>query len=325
MVMAQALFKALSALNPNSLIDVLAPGYTLPLLQRMPEVNQAIAMPKLAHGEFGLGKRYGAGKGLRASQYDHVIVLPNSWKSALIPFWANIPKRTGWVGECRYGLLNDIRQLDRNRLKSMTSQYVGLAYPKGEEYKAETIPRAWWPKLSVNPDDVKKTKEKFGISINHNQPILALCPGTAFGSAKRWPEEYFAEVANQMMSQGWEVWLFGSPSDKASGDKIQALSNNRCRDFVGTTSLPEAIDLLSLATKVVSNDSGLMHIASALERSVIAIYGSTPDEFAPPLVADAQIFKMNLACQPCRKRECPLGHHLCMRLITPDKVIAAVI
>lgn len=332
MVMAQSLFKALSALSDhNILIDVLAPAYTLPLLQRMPEVRQALPMPSIQHGELGLGKRYRAGQSLRASQYDNVFVLQNSWKSALIPFFANIPKRTGWIGECRFGLLNDIRRLDKAVLTSMTSQYAALAYPKGEEYKAQTISQDWWPKLVVNLEDVQKTKDKFGIRINTdktraeaNQPILALCPGTAFGTAKRWPEEYFAELANHMMRQGWEVWLFGSPSDKATGDKIQALCDNRCRDFVGTTSLPEAIDLLSLATKVVSNDSGLLHIASALQRSVIAIYGSTPSEFAPPLAVGAKILKMDLPCQPCRKRECPLGHHNCMKMIKPDQVISLI-
>lgn len=324
MVMAQSLFKAvLERSGSEMLIDVLAPSYTLPLLKRMPEVHDAFAMPLIQHRELAIGKRYKAGKGLRARQYDQVIVLPNSWKSALIPFWAKIPKRTGWVGESRFGLLNDIRRLDKAVLTSMTSQYAALAFPKGQEEAAKTIPQRWWPALSVNPLDVQKTLDKFSITLDKNRPVLALCPGAAFGSAKRWPEEYYAELANQMINQGWEIWLFGSAGEKTVGHKIQSLCNNRCRDFVGTTSLPEAIDLLSVVTKVVSNDSGLMHIASALKRSVVAIYGPTPAEFAPPLVVSAKILQRDLPCRPCKQRECPLGHHHCMKMISPAEVKAA--
>lgn len=326
MVMAQSLFKAvLARASQKTIIDVLAPSYTLPLLQRMPEVHEALPMPTISHGELAFGKRYQTGKGLRGRQYDQAIVLQNSWKSALIPFFANISKRTGWIGECRFGLLNDIRQLDKTILTSMTSQYVGLAFPKRQEKEAKKIPPHWWPALTVDEADVQKTLDKFSIIVDKNRPVLALCPGAAFGSAKRWPEEYFAELANAMMRQGWEVWLFGSAGEKAVGDKIQALCDNRCRDFVGTTSLPEAIDLLSVVTKVVSNDSGLMHIASALKRSVIAIYGPTPAEFAPPLSTDAKILQTDLSCRPCRQRECPLGHHNCMKIITPSQIIASMI
>lgn len=324
MVMAQSLFKAvLEQSGAETQIDVLAPGYTLPLLQRMPEVHEALTMPSIQHGELAIGKRYKAGKGLRTRQYDQVIVLPNSWKSALIPFWAKIPKRTGWVGESRFGLLNDIRRLDKAVLTSMTSQYAALAFPKGQEEAAKIIPERWWPALSVNAFDVEKTLDKFSITLDKNRPILALCPGAAFGSAKRWPEEYYAELANQMIDEGWEIWLFGSAGEKAVGNKIQSLCNNRCRDFVGTTSLPEAIDLLSVVTKVVSNDSGLMHIASALKRSVVAIYGPTPAEFAPPLAIGAKILQLDLSCRPCKQRECPLGHHHCMKMISPEEVKAA--
>jgi heptosyltransferase-2 len=326
MIMAQSLFKAvLERSNQKMQIDVLAPRYTLSLLQRMPEVHEALSMPSISHGELALGKRYKAGQSLRARQYDQAIILPNSWKSALIPFWANIPKRTGWVGECRFGLLNDVRRLDKTVLSSMTSQYGALAFPKGQEQEAKIIPQRWRPALSVTPDDVQKTLDKFGIILDKNRPILALCPGAAFGSAKRWPEQYFAELANEMMNQGWEVWLFGSAGEKAVGNKIQSLSDNRCRDFVGTTSLPEAIDLLSVVTKVVSNDSGLMHIAAALQRSVIAIYGPTPAEFAPPLSTDAQILQVNLPCRPCQQRECPLGHHHCMKMIKPLGVLSKIV
>lgn len=326
MVMAQSLFKAvLERASQKTLIDVLAPSYTLPLLQRMPEVHEAFSMPAISHGEFALSKRYRAGKGIRERQYDQAIVLQNSWKSALIPFFARIPKRTGWVGEARYGLLNDIRRLDKTLLTSMTSRYAALAFPKGQETEAKNIPQRGWPALTVNPTDVQKTLDKFSITINKNQPILALCPGAAFGSAKRWPEEYYAELANKMMQQGWDVWLFGSTGEKAVGNKIQSLCNNRCKDFVGTTSLPEAIDLLSVVTKVVSNDSGLMHIAASLKRSVVAIYGPTPAEFAPPLGIDAKILQTDLSCRPCRQRECPLGHHNCMKMITPASVAAIII
>jgi heptosyltransferase-2 len=241
-------------------------------------------------------------------------VLPNSWKSALIPFFAGIPKRTGYIGEMRWGLLNDARQLDKDLLTMTVQRFVALADAAVSEYE--------FPKLSITPAQQHAVIEKF--SIADNQKVLALCPGAEFGPAKRWPIEHFAAVARQMADKGWQVWLMGSDKDQPVTAQINVLSNQVCRDFAGKTSLAEAVDLLSLTDVVISNDSGLMHVAAALDKPLIALYGSSDPGFTPPLHADATIINLNLDCSPCFKRDCPLGHTNCLVGIRPEQVVAAI-
>lgn len=313
MVMAQSLFIALKQKNLDCLIDVLAPAWSLQLLQRMPQVNQAIAMP-FGHGQFDLPGRFRFGRSLQVHRYDQVIVLPNSWKSALIPYFANIPKRTGYIGEMRWGLLNDARKLDKQVLTMTVQRFVALADVAATEYS--------FPKLSISLAQQQTVREKF--AIDSHQKILALCPGAEYGPAKRWPIEHFAAVASQIAAKGWQVWLMGSDKDRAVTERINSLSQQVCRDFAGQTSLAEAIDLMSLTDVVVSNDSGLMHVAAALDKKLIALYGSSDPGFTPPLHKDATIINLNLDCSPCFKRECPLGHTQCLVGIKPEQVMAAI-
>lgn len=319
MIMAQTLFKVLKQRNPSVVIDVLAPDWSRPLLERMPEINRAISMP-LNHGMLKLRTRYQLAKSLKPQQYDQAFVLPNSWKSALIPWWSKIPKRTGWIGEMRFGLLNDWRRLNKTTLPLMIQRFAALAYAPETPATSIEAPR---PKLSTEPSHISKALEKFSIT-NTNQPILALCPGAEFGPSKRWPENYYAEVAHEKLQQGWTVWLFGSKNDMPVAAKIQAETKGQCIDFAGRTSLGEAIDLLSLATAVVSNDSGLMHIAAALDKPLVAVYGSTDPGFTPPLNSSARIMRQNLPCSPCFKRECPLEHNECMKTLLPQQVISTL-
>ncbi|WKJ91718.1 lipopolysaccharide heptosyltransferase II [Methylomonas montana] len=317
MVMAQSLFIALKQQHPACLIDVLAPAWSLPLLERMPEVRRGIAMP-LGHGQFDLPGRFKIGKQLKAQHYDQAIVLPNSWKSALIPFFAGIPKRTGYLGELRWGLLNDARRLDKSRLTMTVQRFVALGLPSDTKQP----PLYQFPKLSINAEQQQQVREKF--HINSDSKILALCPGAEYGPAKRWPAEHYAAVARQKQQQGWQVWLFGSDKDKAVADQINQLSGGICRNFAGATTLAEAVDLLSLSAAVVSNDSGLMHVAAALDKKLIAVYGSSDPGFTPPLHQAAEIISLNLACSPCFKRDCPLGHTHCLTDIAPERVLAAL-
>jgi heptosyltransferase II len=350
MVMAQSLFITLKQQHPNCLIDVLAPGWSLPLLERMPEVNGGISLP-LGRGQFGLLARIRIGRSLQSNLYDQAILLPNSWKSALIPFFANIPKRTGYIGEARWGLLNDVRRLDKKRLTMTVQRFVALGLPAD----APQLPVYEFPKFAITREQQHRVREKFGLlnlsdqGQNHPLPpeavvkvktepspsgrgqgegmvanILALCPGAEYGPAKRWPAEHFAAVARQKHAEGWQIWLFGSEKDRPVTDRINALSNGLCRDFAGRTSLAEAVDLLSLAEKIVSNDSGLMHVAAALDKKLIALYGSSDPGFTPPLHHAAQIISLNLDCSPCFERDCPLGHTRCLADISPDRVLAAL-
>ena len=317
MVMAQSLFIMLKQQHPNSVIDVLAPAWSLPLLARMPEVRRGIAMP-LGHGQFGLRARYRLGLQLQSEGYHQAIVLPNSWKSALIPFFARIPLRTGYVGEVRWGLLNDARHLDKRQLAMTVQRFVALGMPldtpKPLDFEA--------PRLSIQGIDQQTAIDKFGL--HSDRPILALCPGAEYGPAKRWPMEHFAAVARHYHEQGWQVWLFGSEKDRAIAEVIDQLAGAICHNFAGKTTLAEVVDLMSLTNRVVSNDSGLMHVAAALDKKVIALYGSSDPGFTPPLHAEAIILQHKMPCAPCFQRECPLGHTRCLTEIKPEQVFNAL-
>lgn len=317
-VMSQCLLKLLKQRHPHCTIDVLAPEWTFPLLSRMPEVSQSIPFP-IQHGELKLRERYQIGKALRAHHYDQAIVLPNSFKSALIPWFARIPKRTGWLGESRYVVLNDARRLDKKRYPRMVDQYIALGQ-EADSVMPETYPL---PSFSVNQSSALKLVDRLGLPWT-GQSVFALCAGAEFGPSKRWPEEYYAKVANQLLDRGYHVWLFGSPKDRAVTDKIMTLTDERCENLAGRLQLFETIDLLSLVQGVVTNDSGLLHVACALEKPTVAIYGSTSPDFTPPLSDTATVLKLSLDCQPCFQRVCPLIHHRCMRDITPDRVLSIV-
>jgi heptosyltransferase-2 len=319
MVMAQTLFKLIMQREPNAVLDILAPGHSAPLLQRMPEVNKFITLP-LKHGEFSLVERFKIGRSLANNNYDQAIVLPNSWKSALIPLFAQIPIRTGWRGEWRVGLLNDMRILNKATYPLMIERFAALGLAKDASLP-DKLP---WPKLQCSHEQIQSTCDAFGLVLNKSTPVLILCPGAEFGSAKRWPVEHYAAVARQKLSQGWQVWLLGSAKESADTAAINQLTNNQCTDFAGKTSLAQAIDLLSCASAVVSNDSGLMHIAAALERPVVVVYGSSDPGFTPPLSKKVKVLRLGLPCSPCFQRTCPLGHLNCLVQLTPDMVLSAL-
>ncbi len=317
MVMSQSLYRYLRVSRPGVQVDVLAPAWSEPILARMPEVHRAVTLP-IDHGELALGRRYKLGRRLRADGYGQAILLPNSLKSALVPFFARIPRRTGWRGELRYGLLNDLRRLDEQALPLMVQRFVALGQEPSETVPAD-LPA---PRLRVAPDQAQACRQQFGLAAQ--QPLLALCPGAEFGGAKRWPPEHYAELALEYLGRGWQVALFGSSNDQpVTADIIERLGGHPgCRDLAGRTSLAQAVDTLSLADAVVSNDSGLMHIAAALARPTLVVYGATSPGFTPPLNEHSAWTTSNLDCAPCFQRECPLGHHRCMRDTLP-RVVAA--
>ena len=318
MVMAQSLFKVLKAQDSERAIDVLAPGWTRVLLERMPEVREAIDMP-LGHGELKLLTRRRLGIGLRAGHYQQVIVLPNSLKSALVPYWARIPLRTGYVGEMRQWLLNDCRRLDKQRLVMTVQRFVALALADGANLP-DPLPA---PALVTDHENGHAALQRLDLDPD-KKPVLALCPGAEFGAAKKWPEAYYAAVAQEWLSQGWQVWLFGSVNDESVCDSINAQAHGRCENLAGRTRLEDAIDLLAMASFVVSNDSGLMHIAAALQRPMVAVYGSSDPGFTPPLSETATVERLGLDCSPCFQRECPLGHLNCLNELQPARILAAM-
>ena len=309
MVMAQALFKTLKTDEPDRPLDVLAPAWSLPVVARMPEIRNGIAS-ETGHGEIGIRKRRRIGHSLRG-KYDQAIVLPRSFKAALIPWFAGIPTRTGFRGESRFVLINDVRPFDPKVLDQTVKRFLALGEPS---------PEVTVPALRVSAENQQRVVG--ALSLDVSRPVVGMMPGAEYGPAKCWPHEHFAALARSLDEAGYEVWVLGSEKDKAAGDAIAAagFAKNLC----GRTSLEDVIDVLALCEQVVSNDSGLMHIAAAVGSHVQAIYGSSSPHFTPPLTASTDIHHLDLDCSPCFKRECPLKHLNCLKDIDPESIFARI-
>ena len=316
MVMAQSVFKFLRQRDPQRSLDVLAPEWSLPIVARMPEIRRGIAS-ETAHGEIGLGKRRRIAADVAQSDYGQAIVLPRSFKAALIPWLARIPVRTGFRGESRFFLINDVRPFDRDILDQTVKRFVALGLDADEALPAE-LPD---PALDVSADNQARVLEALGLDLE--RPVVAMMPGAEYGPAKCWPHAYFAELANQLDAAGYAVWVLGSSKDAAAGDVIAAAS--RARNLCGQTSLEDVIDLLAACEQAVSNDSGLMHIAAAVGIHVHGIYGSSSPKFTPPLTKSRDIHEMGLDCSPCFERECPLGHLKCLKDLKPERIFEKII
>lgn len=310
-VLSQSLYMTIKQRNPMSRIDVLAPAWSAPILARMEQVSSVIEMP-LRHGELGLGRRRRLGLSIRG-QYHHAIVLPNSFKSALVPWWAEIPKRSGFRGEMRYGLLNDMRILDRQALPRAIDRYVHL----GHDTDAITreVPS---PVLQVDADNTRTCIARLELSCD--TPILALMPGSAFGRSKRWPPEHFAAIADHYLRQDWQVWILGSASDRQAGGSIAEATSGRAINLCGKTNLIDVVDLIAQAKLAISNDSGLMHIAAAVGVPLVAVYGATSPDYTPPMSKRAVTLWKGIECSPCYKRVCRYGHYRCLTEIPAAEV-----
>ncbi|MBP7395262.1 MAG: lipopolysaccharide heptosyltransferase II [Zoogloea sp.] len=314
-IMAQPLFARLHAKSPGLQLDALAPRWVAPVLQRMPEIAEVVDSP-FGHGQLSLKARWRLARQLAARGYDAVYVLPNSLKSALVPFLAGIPRRIGFTGEARYGLINVRHDLDKSALPLMVERFAQLAEAPGI---AVTKPISH-PKIRSTVTDHEQTLAALGRA--RPTRFVAFCPGAEYGPAKRWPAAHFATLARSLGERGYRIGLFGSPKDRAVADEICTLAPGLCDNLCGATSLEQAIDLLAMADLVVCNDSGLMHVAAALDRPIVALYGSSSPGFTPPLSDQADILSLNLECSPCFKRECPLGHLDCLNKLSPEQVLA---
>ncbi|MEY3909492.1 MAG: ADP-heptose:LPS heptosyltransferase, partial [Pseudomonadota bacterium] len=232
MVMAQKLFKVIKDHYPKSELHVASPIWTIPLVSRMPEVDKPIALP-FSHGELSLFKRYQLGKTLKVEGYTQAIVLTNSFKSALIPFFANVPKRTGFLGEMRFGLINDRIKKDKSLYRTV-DQFLALA-PKNKHVKTSLSTH-----LISKPNQARKFLKG---KLKSSDKILGIAPGAEYGEAKRWPVEYFAKVAIEAIENDWKVILLGSSNDHDLGESLDQLTKNKVINLIGKTKLEEVIDV----------------------------------------------------------------------------------
>ncbi|MBA4284575.1 MAG: lipopolysaccharide heptosyltransferase II [Xanthomonadaceae bacterium] len=320
MVMAQSLFIRLRQLHPEAAIDVLAPGWSLPIIERMPEIRAGIELP-FAHGEFDFGGRRRLGRSLRERGYRQAIVLPNSWKSAVVPFFAGIPRRTGYARELRYGLLNDLRRLDKALLKTTPQRFVALA----GDGRATVAPEVPQPRFRADAARAGELRERLGLDSG---PAVALMPGAEYGPAKQWPAAHYASLAAGLARRGVRSWIIGSKKEQALGDGIARASKGAAINLCGKTSLVDVVDLAADARAVVCNDSGPMHIAAAAGARVVAIYGSSTPDHTPPMTETRVIHYRRLACSPCFERQCPLKEPAeqldCLKGIHPDAILASL-
>lgn len=316
-LLAQPLLSRLREARPGERIDALAPPWTAPVLGRMPEIDEVIQVP-FNHGELKIGARWRLGRRLKERGFSRAVVLPNSWKSALVPFFAGIPERIGFVGEARYGLLNVVHKLDEKALPLMAERYAKLAEDPSEP------PQRPLPRVRLRVDEANLIITIGRLGLDRSRPVIAMCPGAEYGPAKRWPTRHFATLARRLQARGNAVWLFGSEKDRPIAEEIVALSDGACVNLCGRTNLTAAIDLMSVAQCVVSNDSGLMHIAAAVGRPIVALYGSSSPTHTPPLSKNARLVTLNVECSPCYQRECPLGHFKCMNDLEPQRVMAEI-
>ncbi|WP_127959197.1 ADP-heptose--LPS heptosyltransferase RfaF [Serratia microhaemolytica] len=326
MMMSQSLYRTLKSELPSAEIDVMAPAWCRPLLARMPEVNQALAMP-LGHGALALTERRRLGLALRDHGYQRAYVLPNSFKSALVPLFANVPRRIGWRGEMRYGLLNDLRVLDKNAFPLMVQRYVALAYDQQQVKCAEDLPSPLpWPALKVTESELVASVAAFNVVAN--RPIIAFCPGAEFGPAKRWPHYHYATLAAMLIASGYQVILLGSAKDQLAGEQIRSLLTEDtrafCRNLAGDTTLDQAVNLLAFCHAVVTNDSGLMHVAAALDKPLIALYGPSSPDFTPPLSPQAVVIRLISGYHKVRKGDSEQGYHQSLIDIQPQQVLDAL-
>lgn len=314
-VLAQPMMSRLHELHPEGLqLDVLAPAWTRPLLSRMPEVHATFDNP-FAHGQIRLKARFQLGRSLAVQGYDQTIVLPNSLKSAIVPFFASIGKRTGFKGEQRYGLLNDLRQLDKTALPTMAERFAWLA----EDKSASPLPASALKQPKLTSTRAQQLGTLSALGLSDELPVLVLCPGAEYGPAKRWPSQHFGKVGQDAIAAGMQVWLLGSGKDSEVAEEIRQTCPEAI-NLCGNTSLTQAIDLIAVASQVISNDSGLMHVAAALDKPMVAIYGSSSPDFTPPLSAKAKLAHLALECSPCFERTCPLGHLKCLEDLAPNIV-----
>jgi heptosyltransferase-2 len=317
-VMCQSLLKTLRAGEPAARLDVLAPEWARPLLERMPEIDAVIALP-VGHGELRPLAQLRVAREVRGRRYQRAIVTRRSFKAALVPFLAGIPVRTGIRGEARFGLINDVREVDGSSHPSAVVRLAVLGMEPGARPRPEDVP---WPELRSDHERAKELERT--LQLGGEGVPIGLAPGAAFGPAKRWPQGRWEALARELTARGYRVWVFGARGEAGEGAAIAEAAGAGAVSLCGRTTLADVVDLMSRCDVVVSNDSGLMHVAAASGPRVVALFGSTSPENTPPLQAGADVLWRQLECSPCYARTCPLGHLGCLEGIEVQEVVSVI-
>jgi heptosyltransferase II len=298
---------------PNRPVDMLATTLCAPLADYMPGLRQSV-LSDLPRSRLALPRQWALAERFKSEGYGVALIMPRTWKAALAPFLAGIPQRTGFAGEVRFILLNDVRFGER-KLPRMVDRCAMLALPRGAEQPAQ------WPvpKLDVPASEVAAWRIRRGLT--DDRPVVALAPG-AVGPSKRWTTSGYAALARQLDADGYAVWILGGPDEKPLAAEIA--SDSDVRDLTGAD-LRDAILALGAASVAISNDSGLLHVAAAIGTPSIGIFGPTSPWHWAPLNPLAGVIepRSELPCRPCHKPVCRLGHHRCMGDIAADTVLEA--
>ena len=318
MVMAQALYKALLVDSTSAEIHVVAPAWSRPLLTRMPEIKNVIDLD-IAHGELGLGRRIKLGRQLQQEAYSQALVLPRSFKSALVPWLARIPHRIGDKGEFRYGLLTNLFPSNKDKLVPNVCNYLRYI---GINVDIAQVKKEFAPRLRVETENQQSILQQY--ELTSDAPLIACMVGAEYGPSKQWPAQHFATLIDLLCEQGLQVCLLGSAKDQMMSCEIEGLVSSSIVNLCGKTSLTDVIDVLAACRVAVTNDSGLMHIAAAVNVPVVAMYGGTTPAYTPPLHKRAKTFYVKLECSPCWQRTCQFDHYRCLKDILPQDVFMAV-
>ena len=325
-VMSQPLLAELKAQYPDSNIDILASTWVAPVYRACNEVSEVIEA-KFEHKQLQWALRKQLAKDLQAKNYQACFILPNSFKSALIPWLANIPFRVGYRGELRYGLINvSLENPSKVNRPPMVEHYLALSQllQDGDENSLDKLT----PTLNVSTQAKQSVEQRLASTNINANSLFVFCSGAEYGPTKRWPTAHFAKLVQNLLAEqaSAQIILLGGKGDHALAQEIQTQANTpvNLHNWCGSTSLDEAIALIGMAKTVVSNDSGLMHIAAALKTPQVAIFGSSDPAHTPPLSNKAKVIWLNLPCSPCHKKICPLGHLQCLNDILPQQVLATL-
>ena len=317
-VMCQSLLMTLRAQAPDARIDVLAPEWARSLVERMPEIDSVLGLP-VGHGQLRPLTQWRVAREVRGRRYERAIVTRRSFKAGLVPFLAGIPVRTGIRGEARYGLINDVRSVDGQSHPSAVVRLAVLGMAPGAQPRPDDVP---WPALRTDAERATDLIASHGL-MGEGRPI-GLAPGAAFGPAKRWPQDRWESLARALTTRGHRVWIFGAQGEAAEGAAIARAGGAGAVSLCGRTTLADVVDLMAQCEAVVSNDSGLMHVAAASGPRVVALFGSTSPVNTPPLLAGADVIWHRLECSPCYARTCPLGHLQCLKGIEVEEIVSVV-